>query len=46
MMLCLPTIYTVDGDMSWRPLNSFCVVEVSDDSMFSVVWLLMVCFLR
>ena len=35
MMLCLPTIYTVDGDMSWRRWNSFCVVEVSDDSMFS-----------
>jgi len=35
MMLCLPTIYAVDGDMSWRPWNSFWIVKVSDDTMFS-----------
>ena len=33
MMPCLPAIYTVDGDISWRALNSFLVVAVSDDFM-------------
>ena len=47
MMLCLPAIYTVDGDMSWRPWNSFWLwqfqmiswffSDVAFDGMFSAL---------